>query len=75
MKRCIHWIDDRNPDQYQLFTIWCTPQPRAVWWHRAGRSGVAKGPFPTFKRTIRGKQRSAEREFVRYTTQADTQGV
>lgn len=67
MKRCMHWIDDRNPTQHQLFTIWCLkpePQRALVWAHYRSNP---KGPYATFKRTRRGRQRTAEKSFIHHT--------
>lgn len=57
MKRAVIWIAaDWTP-----FRIACIPAPRqrAVW------AGFTRGQHATFKRTEKGRQRSAERQFVR----------
>lgn len=65
------WVD-HNP--YHYHWAFSVPQelvkierPRSVWAHRRTDINLR----PTFKRSMRGKQRTAERQFVH----AHTQGV
>lgn len=65
------WYKHWNPYHYR-WTLE-SPQvlvrierPRSVWAHRR-TEGI--NPRPTFKRSIRGRQRTAERQFVHAHTQ------